>query len=706
MPRSSSALTPARLVALVLCAVIAAVLAYVRFAPEDGSVGVPAGAEAGDLRLQPCTYQTEDGPLKADCGTLVVPENRDDPRSRLIALPVTRLRALAETSAEPVFLLWGGPGITNLDWPQASRFVGARDVVLIGYRGVDGSVRLDCPEVASALKHSTGFLDEESFRAYADGFRTCAQRLRSDGVDLAGYGLPQQADDLEAARIALGYDRIDLLSESAGTRLALVYAWRHPQSIYRSVMVGVNPPGYFLWDPQITDEQVARYAALCAEDESCSRRTDDLAATMRRTAADLPDSWFLLPIDRGSNKIIAFMGMMESTTSGAPISAPMIFDAWLTGADGDASAFWLASLLAKVLLPEMFVWGEYASVGIADAGAGRDYFAATGRERSVNFGRAATTFTWGNGKLAEAWPAAPGADDYSQVRTSDVETLLIGGALDLSTPPQVFRNELLPMLPNAKAVELPGFGHTATFWSEQQDAGKRLINGFFASGRVDDSLYTSQTVDFTPGLTLPALAKIVAGIMVGLALVTVLSLLVMARRIRKRGRYGPKASALLRSVYVPLVGLGGWFLGVLIVLTTMPGVPLDSVPLAVLSVGVPVGLGVYLAWVRREWSAGTRNTGLALAAAGALLGAWLGAQATAGMLAVFTAVAGAAVGANLALLALDIRWDRSNHDRLVTLLPSPGPAPDSVALSLHVPRSRIGDGDRTDHDTGPRSPRR
>ena len=34
-----------------------------------------------------------------------------------------------------------------MDFPDASRFAGDRDVVLVGYRGVDGSSVLDCPEV-------------------------------------------------------------------------------------------------------------------------------------------------------------------------------------------------------------------------------------------------------------------------------------------------------------------------------------------------------------------------------------------------------------------------------------------------------------------------------------------------------------------------------------------------------------------------------
>ena len=87
---------------------------------------------------------------------------------------------------------------------------------------------------------------------------------------------------------------------------------------------------------------------------------------------------------------------------------------------------------------------------------------------------------------------------YSRVRTSDVETLLIGGELDLVTPPQVATKELLPYLPNGHQVVLPGFGHQTTVWTEQPEAGSRLINTFFDSGQVDDSLYMPPDVDFTP----------------------------------------------------------------------------------------------------------------------------------------------------------------------------------------------------------------
>ena len=83
-----------------------------------------------------------------------MPENRADPRSRLIALPVTRILARSSHPLAPIFHLNGGPGITNMTFPQANRLAAQHDVVMVGYRGVDGSSVLNCPEVTAALENS------------------------------------------------------------------------------------------------------------------------------------------------------------------------------------------------------------------------------------------------------------------------------------------------------------------------------------------------------------------------------------------------------------------------------------------------------------------------------------------------------------------------------------------------------------------------
>jgi len=653
----------ARVTGLLLIAILALGLAYLKAASADDRVSVPAGAKAGQLTLHPCRYGTEQGSYAADCGTLVVPENRAKPGSRLIALPVTRIRALSARPGAPVFRLQGGPGISNMHFKKASRLADNHDVVLVGYRGVDGSVRLDCSEVESALKHSADYLGRKSFRRYSQAFRDCAARLRGEGVDLAGYSIPAQVDDLEAARKALGYGPIDLVSESVGTRMAMIYAWRYPPSIHRSVMIGVNPPGHFLWDPKQTDALIGRYSRLCAEDASCAKGTDDLAASMRSTAADMPGRFWGLPIDKGAVKIASFYGLMESVSGDDPLSAPLVFGSWLSAADGDASGFWFQALLAKMAFPESFAWGELAAVSRSDTFAAKRYFASGPRRSDSILANAGTEFVYAGGGLVNAWPAAPDENEYIDVRNSSVPTLLIGGTLDFATPAVNATKELLPHLPNGRQVVLSELGHSTSFWTYQAKASTRLLNAFLDSGKVDTSLYTRAKVDFTPDVTYAALGKGFAGTFFGLPALALVSLLLLWRRSRKRGRIGRKASVLLRSVFTLVLGLGGWFAGGVVVQFAFPEVALDDALLAVLSIGVPIGLGIYLAWVNRNLSAGARTIGFWAAVASALVGAWLGFHMSTGLMAVVTTIVGAAIGANLIVLALDISGGRQVRDR-------------------------------------------
>jgi pimeloyl-ACP methyl ester carboxylesterase len=662
--------TPGRIVALLAIAVAIAGLAYARSSHPAGWAAVPAGAHAGQLSLEPCTYATEKGDVRADCGTLVVPENRADPKSRLIAVPVTRIRSRSPRPSEPVFRLEGGPGRTNMDFPFASRYIDHRDVVLVGYRGVDGSARLDCPEVDSARRHAADLLGAAALRASAGALRSCADRLQGDGFDLAGYTLPERVDDLDAARRALGYGRIDLLSESFGTRVALVYAWRHPQSIRRSVMVGVNPPGHFVWRPDQTDAQLRRFSALCGP--ACRTGSGDLGASIRRTTADFPSHWGPLPIHRGNVQIASFIGLMESSPAAAPISAPMTLDAWRAAAKGDASGLWFQSLVGTLLLPRMQVWGDSAAMARVDAAAADEHVGRGDRSGPV-LDDAGSRFLWAGGALTRAWPAAPNENAYARLRSSDVPTLLISGTLDGSTPAENATRELLPHLRRGRQVLLRGFGHTTDFWNNQVEAGKHLINGYLDTGRVDASRYVEQKVDFTPERTQTGLAKALAAAIAGLALVTVLSLAWMARRVRKRGRLARPTQVVARTAWALVLGLGGWFATALVALIALPSVPIDAELLMIAGMGTPVALASYWGWRDPSRSA-TSRAGLSAAPAGALIGAWLGFTSATAMLAVLTTPIGAVAGANLALIACDIAADtrRRRHATEAAFSDPPG----------------------------------
>ncbi|MGN9906975.1 alpha/beta fold hydrolase [Phytohabitans sp. LJ34] len=654
-----------RVVGFVIAGGLALALGFLAVRPE-GTFEVPAGARAGGWTAEPCTYDTEAGGLAADCGTLVVLENRRDPASDLIALPVVRIRATGGGAAgEPIFRLNGGPGATNLEFPQASRLTAGHDVVLVGYRGVDGSRRLDCPEVASALRRTADLGGTGARRAGVDAFAACATRLTGDGIDVTGYSIPQRVDDLEAARVALGYRRINLLSTSAGTRTAMIYSWRHPASLHRSAMIGVNPPGHFLWDPEITDRQFGRYTELCRQDAGCAARTGDLAATIRKTADGVPGRWGPLVVKEGNVRIAGMYGMFHSTGASAPLYGPAIVDAFLAADGGDAAGLWAMSTLADLVIPGSFVWGEFASFGMIDADAARRYYAAGGDHGSILRNTAADLLWGGPDGFHTVWPAAPDTGEYQTVRPSAVETLLVSGTVDFTTPAEL-ADELLPSLSNGRHVTLAELGHTGDVWA-RTEASQRLLTAFFDRGEVDDSLFQRRPVDFEVGaVTMPAIARILLGAVLAGALLALLLLAGMALRVRGRGGFGPRAGVWLRFLTPLPLGFGGWCLAVLGIWALWPRVFVGDALVAIPSVGLAVGVGTYLAWVRRDRP---RRLGFAVALAGSLLGAALGFAAAADLLALLTTIAGAAAVANLALLLLAIPKAARVPDRL------PGAAP-------------------------------
>ncbi|HEX6354820.1 alpha/beta hydrolase [Actinophytocola sp.] len=70
-------------------------------------------------------------------------------------------------------------------------------------------------------------------------------------ADPATYRCDRQVDDVEALRVHLGLDQIDLLGHSAGASLAILYATRYPERVRRLVLLSPSPRVVGL---DITDE--------------------------------------------------------------------------------------------------------------------------------------------------------------------------------------------------------------------------------------------------------------------------------------------------------------------------------------------------------------------------------------------------------------------------------------------------------------------
>jgi hypothetical protein len=135
---------------------------------------------------------------------------------------------------------------------------------------------------------------------------------------------------------------------------------------------------------------------------------------------------------------------------------------------------------------------------------------------------------------SQGWPVKLIPDELRQVHPSEVETLLISGSVDFSTPPQFATDELLPYLPNGRQVILAEMGHTDDVRNVQPEATERLLTSFYDTSAADDSLFTYAPMDFHVGMGFPALAKIGLGVVVVLIVVVGVVIWFVVRRIVRR----------------------------------------------------------------------------------------------------------------------------------------------------------------------------
>lgn len=215
------------------------------------SVPVERAAQSPGIALTAGVETASDGtPVPYEIGKIIVPENRSKPGSRTIGVGVLRVKARVATTAPPIFLLVGGPGVTLLDTigdksAAAKRrlrywldYSAGTDLVIVEQRGFTlrgDMLRLHYP--AMPLDRPTTIADNVGVtmklaKAAAAGNPT---------HDLTGYTIAECADDVDAVRRALGYPRISLLGASFGSQWSFAVMKRHPGTVARALISAVEP---------------------------------------------------------------------------------------------------------------------------------------------------------------------------------------------------------------------------------------------------------------------------------------------------------------------------------------------------------------------------------------------------------------------------------------------------------------------------------
>ena len=377
---------------------------------------------------------------RARCGTLEVPEDRARPEGRKIALNLIIIPAAGPVRLPPLFDLEGGPGLPSTHsvgfyLTDGAAYRAGRDVVLIDQRGTGGSNPLLCPELDDPARQYVPLYPDALVEA-------CRNRLATH-ANLAHYGTDEAAADLDAVRLALGAERIDLVALSYGTTLALRYATLHPERVRAMVLFGAVPPE--ARPPQGHAPAATHALGLivrdCAAAPECHRAYPELGQELLRASARLPA---ILSREVFFDKL---RNLMYAPDHAARI--PQILHA---AAAGDFAPFYAATRRSGAT---EFADGLYLSITCSESMADMDYRAAS---------QASTRTPFGNYRLfvqreaCRRWPAFTPASGFFAPPTPAMPVLLVSGERDPVSPPD-WAEAVARRSPHARHLVLPGGGH-------------------------------------------------------------------------------------------------------------------------------------------------------------------------------------------------------------------------------------------------------
>lgn len=216
--------------------------------------------------------------LGPGCHFVTVPFDRtqpNDPRTIDIAY---RVAPSTGTGHRLLIVAVGGPGDSGLDEMTARLdeigpgIRDAFDIVFFDQRGVGASDGLRCPTAAHGTEATSGLSERDSAaRTFAEA---CVRETGHAAADMAVYATSQAAEDVDAIRAALGYERFVLYGESYGTRLAQTYAARHPGRLEALILDGAIDPasdGRAFWAESAAgfDHSLKETLDACTSDQAC-----------------------------------------------------------------------------------------------------------------------------------------------------------------------------------------------------------------------------------------------------------------------------------------------------------------------------------------------------------------------------------------------------------------------------------------------------
>jgi pimeloyl-ACP methyl ester carboxylesterase len=451
----------------------------------SGSLATTAVAQ---IAYTPCAGTNDFG-----CGHLTVPLDPSGATPGAITLAIRRHLAPTGDAKSAVIALAGGPGQAAIPFAEEfSELLGSilatRDLIVYDQRGTGLSHPLSCH----------GFESPRAYSSFGALIAACGEQI---GAERAFYTTPDSVADIEAIRVAGGYEKLVLYGTSYGTKVALEYAQEHPEHVEALILDSVVTPG----GPEPLDRPTLAAVPrilrqLCARG-ACAEITPDPVRDLARLVQRMRRGPVVGRVisDRGRPHQVRISSdeLLEILLAGDfdPILRAEFIAAVRGGASGDSAA--LARLIARaesggesesnedIDVPlyyattceeQDFPWSRTASprMRIAQAAAQLDALPAS----SLAPFTAANALALSDIPTCAFWPFATPAPPVLNEPLPNVPTLIFSGADDLRTPTSG-AHAVAAQIPDAHVLIVPNTGHSV-LTTEPTKCAREALHAQFA----------------------------------------------------------------------------------------------------------------------------------------------------------------------------------------------------------------------------------
>lgn len=440
--------------------------------------------------LEVCELSTAGGRLttEARCGVLNVPENpnhaSDEGRRIDLAYAVLPARN-GQGLADPVFFLAGGPGQSAREMAPILRLAlrdinRNRDLIFLDQRGTGGSNALTCD-----LEETTETWLEPDPQAAIDALLRCRDQW---SADVRFYTTTDAARDLDQLRAHLGFEQINLIGGSYGTRLGQVYLKYYGEHVRTALLDGLIPMRLALGSEHgpALDRTLLALINACQSDAACQQAFPNLSDAFDDLKREY-DSWTDGPLIqlthprlgeafelRFTRSVLATaLRFLAYDPSSQMLLPYLIHEAAMTKNPERMAA---QALIVSEQMNEAIAIGLNFAVGCAeDWPRWPDNSAET---QNTLLGDSIGDLYRG---ICPQWPPVSVPDDLTTPYTGNTPLLLFSGQWDPVTPPS-YGDEVDALSANSRHLVAQGRGHIVMM----MPCMARIAAAFIDAGSVED----------------------------------------------------------------------------------------------------------------------------------------------------------------------------------------------------------------------------